>query len=345
MDSQSSNAHRMPPTVALGLLGAQRAARSLTRDSANKQIGYDYTSADQITEAARVLLNAQGLFFTKLKFKPVARSHDTDGDIDIGNQYYAGDVEITYAIVHAESGDMLVETSTIPIVVAKARPHDKGLAASVTYATGQILMGLLCLDREDRNDRERNVDSRHEDMGERSAKPPTKPRGPRANKSPQAPADVVPPDVEMQRDPLGARCNGKAAGISKSIGERMRTMVETRGGKAADVWADVLAEAGIDVSKYGRVPRSEALTIPDGTAVRDYLIRVLEAPADMDALRSQAGKLWVRIVQGPDGLKLDDWKAEWAGFAQIERWPDQPSAADLQHTIAGMTLALERMNS
>jgi hypothetical protein len=184
-----------------------------------------------------------------------------------------------------------------------------------------------------------------DDDGEGATASPPVDRPKPAAKAKPTPKPAEQPHADEPRDDLGPRCNGKAAGISKSIGERMRTMVETRGGKAADVWADVLAEAGIDVSKYGRVPRSEALTVPDGTAVRDYLIRVLDPPPDMDALRSQAGKLWVRICQGPDGLKLDDWQAEWAGFAQIERWPDQPSAADLQHAIAGMTHALERMAS
>jgi hypothetical protein len=169
---------RIPVRVAQGMLRAQAAAHSLTRDANNKQIGYDYTTADQVSEACRRLLTTEGLFFTKLNTRPVPRSHDLDGQLDIGNQYYSADVEITYAIVHAESGDMMIETSTWPIIVARARPHDKAMAATVTYATGQILMGLLCLDREDRNDRERNVDSRTEDVDS----PPREPRESRTRK-------------------------------------------------------------------------------------------------------------------------------------------------------------------
>jgi hypothetical protein len=198
--AQETPRARIPARVALGLHKAQAAAASLAREGKNTQIGYDYTTADQIAEAARKLLTDAGLFFVRLCVRPVARSHDTDGQLDIGNQYYSADAEITYAIVHADSGDMMIESSYWPIIVARARPHDKALAATVTYATGQILMGVLCLDRDDRNDRERNVDSRTEDVdGHRESKPRSTERT-KPKPKPAKPKPVEPPGPELEPD-------------------------------------------------------------------------------------------------------------------------------------------------
>jgi hypothetical protein len=338
MDSHVTHSIEIPPALAAAIVAAQRAGDSLRRDSSGDK--GKYTTADEIAFVARKALTEHGAAWVRLDVSLEARAL---AESDIGKQAYVGDVVERWAIVH-EGGGVLLGSSRMPVITSMGRPHDKAVGASLTYDVGGALRGALCMDREDKNAIDRRADDDQREQVEREPEPAKPKQAPRPKPRPSTPAAGT-PEAEQPRDALGPRCNGKAAGISKSIGERMRTMVEARGGKAADVWADVLMEAGIDVPKYGRVPRSEALTIPDGTAVRDYLIRVIDPPADMDALRSQAGKLWVRICQGPDGLKLDDWKAEWAAFAQIERWPDQPSAADLQHTIAGMTHALERMAS
>jgi hypothetical protein len=204
----------------------------------------------------------------------------------------------------------------------------QAVGSAITYARRYSLFPMVGLAPADDDGGE----------AERNAPPPK----PKATPKPKPATHEAAP-----ADGLGPRCTGKAAGISKAIGDRMRPLVALRKGKATEVWADALAEAGVDVSKYGAtMPRSEALTIADGQMVAEYLARLLdEQPADMEALRNECSKLWVQIVKGPDGYSLDDWRPAWAAFAGGSQWPDQPTAADYKHAIAGMRGELERISA
>jgi hypothetical protein len=325
MDSQHHASHciEIPPALAKAIVAAQSAGESLKRDG--KGENGKYTTADEIAYVARQALTANGAAWVRLDVDLVAGGLNPS---EIGNRSYVGDLVERWAIVH-EGGGVLLGSSRMPVITNKQTPHDKAVGASLTYDVGGALRGALCMDREDKN----SVD-RREDHHEPEPAPKPKPAG-----KPKATSDGG--------DSLGPRCTGKAAGISKAIGDRMRPLVALRKGKATEVWADVLAEAGVDVSKYGAtMPRSEALTIADGQMVAEYLARLLdEQHADMEALRNECSKLWVQICKGDPGFKLDDWKAEWAGFAQIDEWPDRPTAAHLGHAIAGMTRTLEKIHS
>jgi hypothetical protein len=326
MDSQHRSSHciEIPPALAAAIVAAQRAGESLRRDSTGDK--GKYTTADEIAFVARKALTDHGAAWVRLD---VSLESCALASSDIGKQAYVGDLVERWAIVH-EGGGVLLGSSRMPVITSMGRPHDKAVGASLTYDVGGALRGALCMDREDKN----AIDRREDDRPEPEPAPKPKPAG-----KPKATSDGG--------DSLGPRCTGKAAGISKAIGDRMRPLVALRKGKATEVWADVLAEAGVDVSKYGAtMPRSEALTIADGQMVAEYLARLLdEQPADMEALRNECSKLWVQICKGDPGFKLDEWKAEWAGFAQIDEWPDRPTAAHLGHAIAGMTRTLEKIHS
>jgi hypothetical protein len=325
MDSQHHASHciEIPPALAKAIVAAQSAGESLKRDG--KGENGKYTTADEIAYVARQALTANGAAWVRLDVDLVAGGLNPS---EIGNRSYVGDLVERWAIVH-EGGGVLLGSSRMPVITNKQTPHDKAVGASLTYDVGGALRGALCMDREDKN----SVD-RREDHHEPEPAPKPKPAG-----KPKATSD--------DGDSLGPRCTGKAAGISKAIGDRMRPLVALRKGKATEVWAEVLAEAGVDVSKYGAtMPRSEALTIADGQMVAEYLARLLDVqPADMEALRNECSKLWVQIVKGPDGYNLDEWRPAWAAFAGGSQWPDQPTAADYKHAIAGMRGELERISA
>ncbi len=337
MDSHATHSIVIPAALAKAIVAAQKAGDSLRRD-ASGDVG-KYTTADEIAFVARKVLTEHGAAWVRLDVTLEARAL---AESDIGKQAYVGDVVERWAIVHKDGGALL-GSSRMPVITSIRRPHDKAVGASLTYDVGGALRGALCMDREDKNAVDRRKEDGPDDEPEQA--PKVKPAKPKATPA------AAPPPTDGDGE-LGPRCRGKAAGISKSIGERMREIVKVRNGKPAEVWADVLGEAGIDVPKYGNTPRAEMLTIEDGKAVRDYLMRSLGEPdADtpatpsLEQLRTQCSSLWVRMCQGDPGFTLDNWKYEWAAAAKIKAWPDQPTADHYTRAIAGMTETLERITS
>ena len=237
----------IPPAVAAALVRAQARAETVARDSKNLQIGYRYSTADAIAATAREVLTAEGLAFARLRVVPVAER--TLAETEIGAQSYVGDVEITWALIHT-SGAALVETSRIAVICSKARPQDKATAASVTYATGQILLGLLCLDREDR---EHGVDSRAEG-------------GPSPRRAPRAE-----PAERRQAPPADAPDERVVADVRALVDE----IVELSAASPADVWFEALDACKVPRTRKGEsVDRPERLTRAEAPNVRRNLAHV-----------------------------------------------------------------------
>jgi len=159
------------PALAAAIVAAQLAADAVPKRGHNKQLGKKYATADDIAAAAKKALNANGAAFVRVGVDLDAGKLE---DFDLGNQGYAGDSVETWMLIH-ESGAALVGTQRVPIVVSKGRPHEKALSATLTYADGFALRGILCLEREEPGN---NVDGRDDAPGQdqiqrRPSRPPT----------------------------------------------------------------------------------------------------------------------------------------------------------------------------
>lgn len=239
-------------------------------------------------------------------------------------------------------GEQWMESKPLFMPVSGAA---QAVGSAITYGRRYSLFPMVGLAPADDDGAEAN----------RNAPEPSRMSKPRASKQPAEPPSAPPDGDEgpgLRGIDIGPRCTGKAAGIAKGIGERMRTLVTIRKSKASELWADVLAEAGIDVTKYGpTLPRSEALTIADGTTVREYLVRVLdettelEAPGDTDSLHTECSKLWVQLCKSDPGFHLDDFALDWAAAAKVSDWPAKPTVKHYAMARDWMASMLEKINS
>ena len=123
-------------------------------------------------------------------------------------------------------------------MVSRVRPHDKAVAAAVTYGCGQILMGLLCWDRESTSAVDRRVDG--------EARP---------------------------NEPI---CRGRAAAIATACQERAGELARLREIAVEQVWSQALAEEHI-VPRRGRLLRADQLTVSQGKALNARLKSSLAA--------------------------------------------------------------------
>ncbi len=185
--------------------------------------------------------------------------------------------------------------------------------------------------------------------GANNSPPPPEPkqRKSRTSASPSPePRDEPAPKPEPR---LGDTKKGEP--LALAIRERMMTASEAMQQKPGPVWRTMLTLAGVDVAWYvredGNPPADEtALRFKDATAVKASLdAKLAEGTAPTEQARTECAKLWAQICTRDPDYKLDNWKAEWATFAQVERWPDHPSASDFAHAIEGMTATLESINS
>lgn len=224
------------------LARAQGAASSLKRDRSGEHGAY--TTADEISFAARQLLSAQGLAWVRVR---VTLDSPALADYDIGRQAYVGDVVEEWMLVH-QSGGWLEGSSRLPVIVSRGRPHDKAVGAGLTYDTGQTLRGLLCLDRDDKD----GVDRREDKPREHDEPEPRAPRGPN----------------------VGPRCDsGPGLEIGEAVLMLIAELARLKGiddiGKA---WHGVLVRAGIDTAKYaGTLGGPKHLTIADGRLAKAFV--------------------------------------------------------------------------
>lgn len=253
----------IPPVIAFALVAAQAAAASLGRDAKNKQHDYKYTSSDVIAEAARQLLTAQGLAFCRCGVMPT-RSRGL-AQAEIGNQYYVGDVVIDYALIH-KSGAAWFGRSIISVIATASRPHDKAQAAAVTYATGQILMGLLCLDREARDGT--SVDSRSEPRQSGHDLP-----APRPAKIQRAQRRTPPkPTQEREQEPWSTDPQ-----VADDIHRAITRLAQATGAEQGEVFIDARRACKVPATirdannKTLPVDRVARMRVSEALAVRKYL--------------------------------------------------------------------------
>jgi len=89
-------------------------------------------------------------------------------------------------------------------------------------------------------------------------------------------------------DPLGPRCNRKAAGIARAIAERVQALAVILGIDEARVYHGAIKNLKIDLVKYPTPPRPVDLTIPDGQALSGFLKQSLDKhAADPEAQRER----------------------------------------------------------
>jgi hypothetical protein len=274
-DEPTIPARSQHSNLSAAIIACQNACWSMTRDKFNKSGGYGYASADNVSEYARKMLTAFGLCWTRTSCLVRGPSMLS---CDIGGMSCVGEVAIGWSLRH-ESGEHIDGVSEYPVIAQRGRPHDKATQASITYGTGNILMGLLCLDREDKHT---TVDGRDDARADDRPAPPPKPaasKPPAAKPAPAKPA--TPPDSGE------AFCTGKAAGISKAIRDYATELARMRLGAdaskselAADIASVVhTAYGACDTPRLpdGGWPKPEQLRVSMGTRVKDWIAAELVA--------------------------------------------------------------------
>ena len=132
------------PEMIADLLTMAKEVKTIGKGGWNEKSEYSYAVADAVIKEARELLGRHNMLWMKTSQRIGEPKLHTG---DIGRQYYVGEVEISGLILHASGGKIHV-TSEIPIVAKGASPHDKSAAASSTFGTGYLLLGVLNADRE-----------------------------------------------------------------------------------------------------------------------------------------------------------------------------------------------------
>lgn len=132
--------------LAEALLQAQLAIRSVAKNARNEFSRYDYASADSIMGEARDALHSAGLVAlrTGWTYTPVAHEHLKDEE---KGGILTGLLISKHRIIHAESGESTDDESMYPVIIAKGKPEDKGLAAALTTSLAYWLRDILLLPR------------------------------------------------------------------------------------------------------------------------------------------------------------------------------------------------------
>lgn len=125
--------------IAPALVEAQRHARALFKEAKNDHHRYAYASAEQVIDEARRALGQAGLALFQM-------SDRLNRDIAKGD--VIGEANCEYRLVH-KSGQEMVFTATMPVIISKGRPDDKAYCAALTTCLAYFLRGLLLIPRDD----------------------------------------------------------------------------------------------------------------------------------------------------------------------------------------------------
>jgi hypothetical protein len=226
------------PNLDAALVAAQAEARSLKRDGKNQHGGYKYATSDQIADLGRQLLTKHGLAWSRISTE---LQGPTLAFADIGNQSYVGDVVIGWKLRHGLTGEQEFGSGVFPIITSKQRPHEKAAVASTTYGCGQIILGLLCWDRED----EKHAVDRRGD------------------------GDVTEATPDVQPEASAKACRTKV--------EQLAALTDS---PPPDVWALWCERLRFESMQDGGPPTASDLTVREGQAMLDALdgeIRRLQA--------------------------------------------------------------------
>lgn len=283
--------------------------------------GYSYKYGDlsDALTALRSTLNSHGVAIVQ-----------STGTVDRG-------VQITTMLVH-ESGQWV---KSDPLLMPVSTNNAQAVGSAITYARRYQLLGMVGLAPEDDDGRDAHDN------------PPEQPKALRRR---------VERDAEPAEPDLGPRCRGKKGKpIADAVGDRSLRVADMLGKTSEAVYRSALRWASVDVGKYGEGHRlgPADLTIDDGLAVKaklDAKLAELEAPsADAKALAGAMNYAGTRSAcQGayaslcklaPEDFSPDGWKPEWAHWAGLDAWPDQPTQQHYNDALAGMRAALERIEA
>lgn len=120
------------------LLEAQRHISRIEKDATNQHHKYSYVSSEAMILAAREALHLAGLFAFRPDWKIRYPSE--------GNQL---ELEATMVLVHAETGQRMIDRVYWPIVPGQGRPMDKAVASALTVSQSYWLRDLLQIPRTD----------------------------------------------------------------------------------------------------------------------------------------------------------------------------------------------------
>lgn len=135
------------PELWAALVKAQRAVKTVGKDGRNKQKDYNYATSEAMIKAGRAHLNDAGLVLLQtFQTEPAPASQG-----NIGNQHVCSIVRMPWLLAH-EGGGVVSGVATMAAIGSPARPNDKAEAATVTYALGFVIRGLLQIDRAEEDD-------------------------------------------------------------------------------------------------------------------------------------------------------------------------------------------------
>lgn len=159
------------------------------------------------------------------------------------------------------------------------------------------------------------------------------------------------PEAKRRGD-LGPRCSGKSVGIAEGNDRRIGELAELVQRDMGTIWRAALQRAAIDLEKYveadGEQPCDPwALTVDDGKRLREWLdgaIAKKRGPessesGDPNSQTAQSASVRKHVIETYDHLcnvgecTREAWRDNFAAWAGLESWPDQPSDADW-HTCA-----------
>jgi hypothetical protein len=126
------------------LMAVHAEVETLPKDGWNDQSSYSFAKGDTVVRQSRGLLAKHGLLWVRTGAYVTG---PTLNEGSIGRMSYVGNVVISGKLLHS-NGELAV-SAEVPIVAMGARPHDKAWAASITFGTGYLLLGLLNQDRAD----------------------------------------------------------------------------------------------------------------------------------------------------------------------------------------------------
>ena len=151
LDSSPRIDAKKTPNLSKALLDAQRKAQPLAKDSKNNFHGYNYTSSEAMIDACRKLLHDEGIVVRRGSWAWHI-VHEQEAVLDgrggvVVDPVITANVQQSFILEHADSGEKVVEVVQYPAVTSKGRPMDKCVAGALTTAQNYWLRDQLMIPR------------------------------------------------------------------------------------------------------------------------------------------------------------------------------------------------------
>lgn len=141
------------PELYAALAAARRAAPAVAKNGFNRQGNYSYAPGDDVIEACRACLAAQGLSLIPVASRLIEAVGGLSQGIETrdGKAGYAAAQAVLatdYALVHADGAVLMLHEET-PVCPGPGRPADKALFAAQTEQLAYLYRGILGAKRGD----------------------------------------------------------------------------------------------------------------------------------------------------------------------------------------------------